>query len=154
MSDDNNKVISEVGEMSDEEIVSYTQRTRKKLVDHITGCGNNLPTDKGEQMVLLAALGDMDRTALGKMKIGAKERQGAADSAAAALITKLFTTYGSTSPFEKKDGVIEGEVVKTPQLDDTSLPPLQTVPGETEVGLSTENYEQFMQRMESGKQPE
>lgn len=154
MSDDNNRVISEAADMTDEDIVSYTQRTRKRLVDHITGCGNNMPSDKGEQMVLLAALGDMDRTALGKMKIGAKERQGNADREAAMIIAKLGATYGSKSPFERKDDVIEGEVVEPPKLEDSNLPPLMVVPGETEVGLSTENYDQFMQRMEQGDKSE
>lgn len=154
MSDQNNKVISEALDMNDEDIVSFTQRTRKKLVDQITGSGQNMPSEKGDQLVLLTALTDMDRTALGKMKIGAKERQGAADREAAAIIAKMFGTFGSSSPFEKKGELIEGTPVRAPQLEDSSLPPLTTVPGETDVGLSTENYEQFMQRMEKGDRPE
>lgn len=154
MSDKNTDVISEPADMTDEDIVSYTQRTRKKLVEHITGGGASLPSDKGEQMVLLAALGDMDRTALGRMKLGAKERQGNADREAAMIIAKLGAQFGSKSPFERKEDVIEGKVVEPPKLEDATLPPLVLVPGETEVGLSTENYEQFMQRMEQGDKSE
>lgn len=137
-----------VPEMSDEEIVTYTQGVRRKLVKHITNDGQQMPNDKGEQMVLLAALGDMDRTALGKMKIGAKERQGAADREVALIAARLQANFGPQGPLQRP--VIEGEAtrVETPVLDTTDLPPLELAPGETDIGLADQNYDEFMERME------
>jgi hypothetical protein len=138
--------------MSDEQVVSFTQGVRKKLITTITAGGDRMPTDKGEQMVLLAALGDMDRTALGKMKIGAKERQGAADRDAAMAIAHLTTKFGGRNPFEQGN-LIEGESVRvaTPELDTTDLPALVLVDGETDQGISTQNYEEFMGSMEGSE---
>lgn len=139
-------------EMSDEQVVSFTQGVRKKLITTITAGGDRMPTDKGEQMVLLAALGDMDRTALGKMKIGAKERQGAADRDAAMAIAHLTTKFGGRNPFEQGN-VIEGQATRVggPELDTAGLPTLELVDGETDQGISTQNYEEFMGKMEGGE---
>lgn len=147
--------------MSDEQIVSYTQGVRKRMVDEMTTSG--IPSDKGDRMVLLAALGDMDRTAVAKMKIGSKERQGQADREAALIAERLRAQYGSKPPFLAKapedddDGIIDGEYseVKIPQLDTTDLPALELKPGETDVGISTMNYEEFMGKMEgTAEEPE
>lgn len=141
--------------MSDDQIVDFTQGVRKQLVDDMTERGTAMPKEKGDRIVLLAALADMDRTAVAKMKIGSKERQGAADREAALIAARLHSQYGSKSPFaiqrsSDDEDVIDGEYaeIRAPELDTTALPALEIKPGETDIGISTTNYEQFMGKME------
>lgn len=125
-------------DMNDEAIVSFTQRKRKELVDEMTKGG--LPTEKGDRIVLLSALVDMDRTAIAKMKIGSQEREGAADRSAALVAAKILSGMGP-----QMGRVIDSTCTReTPALDDKDLPELELVPGETDIGLSTLTYEQLM----------
>ena len=138
---------------SDDDRMAFTQGIRKKLINEMTGHGTNMPTDKGDRMVLLAALGDMDRTALANKKIGSQERMGAADRQAALLIQRLANTGFNTpsgSPFERP--VIEGEFTEVKvELDDSSLPQLELVPGETDIGIAQRGYDEFM--ADNGEEP-
>jgi hypothetical protein len=138
---------------SDDDRMAFTQGIRKKLINEMTAHGTQIPADKGEKMVLLAALGDMDKTALANKKIGSQERMGAADRQAALLIQRLSTTGFNTpsgSPFERP--VIDGQCERVDlELDTTSLPALELVPGETDVGIATRNFDEFM--ADTGEQP-
>lgn len=132
--------------MSDEDILAFTQAQRANIVREMTL--NGVPADKGEKIVLLTALGDMDRTALGKLKIGSKERQGAADRAAAAAIAKVFSTLGGRSPFEIQPGQDLPQRQIPLELDESELTELTLAPGETDVGISEVKFEDFMTGVE------
>lgn len=129
---------------TDDDRMAFTQGIRKRLINDMTA--NGMPSEKGDRMVLLAALGDMDRTALANKKIGSQERQGAADRQAAFIIQKLANQNFNTpsgSPFEKP--TIEGEYTRVlPELDVSGLPELTLAPGETQIGIATRNFEEFM----------
>lgn len=139
-------VVAEVPVMSDDDVLVYTQGLRKTLITEMTKDG--MPGEKGDRMVLLAALGDMDRSALGNKKIGAKERAGQADRQAALLIAAMTGQLGNKSPFEivPEAGQAEGQI---PELDVSGLQELTLAPGETEIGLSTIGFEDFMTKVES-----
>lgn len=134
-------------EMSDEQIVAFTQGKRRELVDDMTKGG--IPTDKGDRLVLLTALGDMDRTAVAKMKIGSKERQGAQDREVALITAKLISQFGNKSPFERAPDDQTVRRLPAPELDDTDGAPLIVLEGETEVGLANIDYHEFMDRMDA-----
>lgn len=123
--------------LTDEEILTYTQGKRRDLVDAITEKG--MPEEKGDRMVLLAALGDMDRTAVAKIRIGAQERQSDDDRRAHLLITLLTERFGTTAvpPSRPEHAAL------APVLDESVLPPLQVLPDELSVGVDTRGYEQF-----------
>ena len=59
--------------ISDDEVLDYTQVMRRKFVNEATVGGSKMPTDPKEAKVLLTALSDLDRAALGKKRIKSDE---------------------------------------------------------------------------------
>jgi len=125
----------ETPNLTDDEILRYTQSTRKQFVEHLLRPG--FPEEVKEQQIFLMALGDMDRAALGNKRIGANERQAAADVLVAKAIAQIATHQGN--PFESKSNEVE-----IPQLDTKRLPEAKPVPGETDIGLCEGNYKSLM----------
>lgn len=138
--------VAEQQVMSDDDVLFYTQGVRKSLVHEMTKDG--LPAEKGDRMVLLAALGDMDRSALGNKKIGAKERAGQADRQAAMLIAAMTGQLGNKSPFEVAPASNQ-PLGRAPVLDESGLQELTLAPGETEIGLANVGFDEFMSKVES-----
>lgn len=131
---------------TDDDIIARNQGIRRRLVDHLTE-GGKIPEDTKEKYVLLQALADGDRTAIQNKKIGSSEKQGAADRQAALIIAKMSKGFGTRSPFER-----EGDApTETRTLDSSKIPDVTLVPGETEIGLPTDNFDSFMGRMEGSE---
>lgn len=135
MSDINN-------DLGDDFILRYTQRKRKAFIDELTKAG--FPDDEKKQTIMLTALADMDRAALGNKRIGANERLAASDALVAHAITELANHYGGRNPFE--GGNTFQSEVKTP--DPHRLPEIQTVPGEKDIGITNDNFETLVAKFE------
>lgn len=133
-------------EMTDDEVLNYTQSIRKNFVNSQLQEGQ-FPNDTKEQVVLLSALADMDRTAINKKRIGVNEKQAGADALAAEALARLSRDFGSNNPFMRGSDDIPGEVV-TPVPDTNHLPPAKAVPGEKDVGINDDTYDNFMGRMD------
>lgn len=129
---------NEIDGLTDDDIMQFTQGTRKRLISQMIAKG--LPTEKEEIETLLHAMADMDRTALGNKRIGASEKQSAADVMVATAISRITSEFGQQNPFE---GNYE-RVIPTP--DQSILPSANPVPGETDIGLSEQNYDELMKR--------
>lgn len=132
--------------VSDDEVLNYSQRLRRGLVDAMTENGTSFPEDTKDRYALLTALSDMDRTAIQNKKIGSVEREGAADRAAAVALAKVIQLAGGNNPFVGK--TIHETPREIPVLDESNLEELTMVPGETAIGISSETYTEFMSRME------
>jgi hypothetical protein len=131
-------------QLTDDDILKFTQAKRRELVDVLLAGG--MPTDKDGQQMLLQTLGDMDRTALGNKRIGAAEKLAESDRLVADAVLKINRQFGARSPFEASE-TVDGEVIPpTPILE--KLPKVETVPGETAIGISDLKYEEFMDSME------
>jgi hypothetical protein len=129
--------------MDDDEVLDYTQLQRRQFINHFTQNGQTMPTDPKDAKVLLTALADMDRSALGKKRIRTDEQiaQMNAQSVDAIAAEVKRTMLGRlTEPDESRT---------PPTLDDLELPPLDLVDGETDVGVNSESYDAFKQRFES-----
>ena len=134
-------------ELDDDEVLAFTQRTRRNLVDRLTDEGRNIPTDKDGAGVLLAALGDMDKVAMGKKRLKADQNLGDATKQAAAIIAAVFDqTAGKANPFKTQQPTNEVVVPKHPDV----LTDIELVPGELDQGNHDLNYNDFM----SGKSDE
>jgi hypothetical protein len=121
---------------SDDDILAYTCKIRKQLVTSMIKSG--MPGDTKEQAILLTALADMDRTALGKKKIKSDEGVSGARVAAAATLAQLFM-----EPRLKQLGQAKpGEVGVIPKLAEHVLMP-ELVLGELDEHAGTLNYETF-----------
>lgn len=129
-------------EINDDWILRYTQRKRREFVEEITNDG--FPVERGDQAVMLTALSDMDRAALGNKRIGANERLAAADALVAQAINTLSNRFGSENPFEGGGGQSSSA---TPDVG--RLPEANAVPGETDIGISNETFETLVAKFEN-----
>jgi hypothetical protein len=122
---------------SDDDVLAYTCGIRQQLVASMVKGG--MPADTKEQMVLLSALADMDRTALGKKKIKSDEGVNGARVTAAATLAQLFM-----DPRLKQLGHARaGEVGTIPVLGEhVEMPAL--VQGELDDYTGAMSYETFM----------
>jgi hypothetical protein len=128
----------------EEQVLAYTQGKRKKLVEVMTE-NNTMPADKGDRMVLLAALSDMDKVSLTKMKIKSEDKNailaGKSSQAIAELLSKVV-------PKQFQHKAIPESVF--PVLSD-DLPPIELVDGETTLGTQSGNYESFNKKFEDSQ---
>jgi len=124
----------------EEQSLEYTQNKRKQLVDLLT-VGEGMPADRGDKMVLLSALSDMDKVTLTKMKIKSEDKQavlaGKTAQAIAALLSKVTPRHLQAQP--TTDTLF-------PTLGN-DIPEVELVDGETTLGTQSENYESFSKKM-------
>jgi hypothetical protein len=139
------EIITEAKNFSDDDLLKFSQGVRKRFINTITKTG--FPEDPKEQRVLLQALSDMDKQSLGNKAIGASEKQSESDLLVARALSNLGSHFGTVNPFE-------GEGKEIPKLEDGSLPVIEIAPGETDVGLSDENYDGFMKKFEDKNEGE
>lgn len=141
MSDEN--IVST--DLSEDEILEFTQRKRKELIDHMVKDG--LPSKARDQEVFLTALADMDRTVHTNKKIGVSEKQLGAGLLVAKALEDISAHYGNKNPFEMNHG---DPLDTLPQdFNDDKLPELEDVPGETDIGISSEKFETFIPKFEN-----
>lgn len=128
-------------DLSDDEILRYTQRTRKELVGKITEGG--MPDDNKDRALLLHALSDMDQTAINNKRLGAQQKMADADRKALMIAAKLRQNLGNRNPFESDSG--GGRVI---DIEPERLPDPKVVDGETDIGIDSTNYDDFMSSYE------
>jgi hypothetical protein len=128
-------------------VLSYTQKKRQQIVTAMMGDNgeklNNL--EKGDKMVVLAALDGMDRAALGRKRIKSEEKTNANAALAQAVIAQVLMTPGAMQA-----GQVEGARRDAPKLT-LDIPDPVTVPGEMDSDAPQMNFDTFMaQSSESG----
>lgn len=130
--------------MSDDEVLDYTQLQRRKFIRHFTSNGEQLPTDPKDAKVLLTALSDMDRTALGKKRIKSDEEIAKMNAQSVdAIAAEVRRTMGDRYRADPN-----GETRPAPTVDESTLPPLETLEGEMAIGDTSETHEAFQERYE------
>ena len=137
-------IVIEIPVPDDDQLLDFTQRERLKLAKLMAEANS---TEKGDRMVFLAALGDIDKQALAKKKIGSDEKKGAEDRRVAMAIAELSNRYGSNSPFQPATPAGPREL---PKLEGPELEPLTMVPGVVAQGIEVETHDAFVKRMEEG----
>lgn len=124
--------------LPEEASLAYTQGIRKRIVDDMTKTG--IPTDKGEKVVLLATLSDMDKQTLTLKRIKSDDKNATGNAQAISLISELL---GKVSPKQLE------------QNDQSRVPPelehseqIVTVEGETVSGTTSMDYNTFSKKFE------
>lgn len=123
-------------EFTDDEVLKHTQSIRKKFLDSLVERG--FPKDPKDQKIFLNTLSDMDKVAMGNKRIGANEKQSAADALVAQALADMTAKLGKTNPFEA------GTDNSIPEPVKEKLGEANPVPGEMDIGLSQLDYETFM----------
>lgn len=112
----------------DDDVLSYTQRKRMELVEHLTA-NDKMPVEAKDQAVLLSALNDMDRQVVSKRKMKTEEKNSDSLASMADTMDHLFTKFGNKSPMMIEGGVAE----RTMDIPD-KLVEIELVPGELDIG--------------------
>lgn len=89
---------------------------------------------------------DMDRQALGNKRIGVEQKQSEADRMIATVIADVAKRFGSQVPFANGEG---GLVIDhNPPDGAEKLPRISTVPGEMDIGIESQNFNDFVKKFE------
>lgn len=134
-------------QLTDDEVLNYTQDIRKRFVDEIVK--DKLPVDdKGTAGLMLQALADMDRTAIGKKKIVIEQGQSESDRMVANALAQLAQNPNLPDLFSAhgKGVIIDADVSRLPQIDH--------VPGQDAVGIEDRNYDGFIKDVEGSEDDE
>lgn len=124
---------------SPEVTLSKTQKIREDILSKLS---NKEDTESLNMQLRIAD--SMDRQALTRARIQSDEKKNGEDKLLYAMATELLKQI-----HPERTGVVETPVSTTsycPELDD-SIPRPHLVPGELEVGVSTETIESFTERM-------
>lgn len=132
--------------MSDDEVLDFTQSLRRRLIDVITEGGVKMPVDKDSVDILLRSAGDMDRAAIGKKRLKAEDKNAEADRVAAAALARIYAQSTNINPFER---TIPTSTDVMPACPATLLDNVEAVPGELEIGVSDESYKTFSAKMDN-----
>lgn len=133
----------------DDDVLAYTQGMRRKLIDKATSNGANIPTDPDGAGVVLKALGDMDRVAMGRKRLKVDQNIGDAVAQGTAIIAHIFgKVSGKDNPF-----VVKGEVPDRhlPEHPSDMAPGLTLVPGELDQVAHELTYDGLMSGEEEKK---
>ena len=128
----------EVKPMNEEDILEYTQRIRKDIVTDMTKGG--IPSDRADKALVLNALADMDRTALGSMRIKAETDANNTVAQAQSVILELLKRTGGNR------GMVIEVAREVPVLGN-EIPVPEVVPGEIEQNPEATDYNSFIEKM-------
>ena len=129
---------------NDDDVLAYAQEVRKKMVDVLTEEG--IPVTRDDREVLLATLGQLSGTAIQKKRLGVDEAANDNNKAALTAINNVLNHFGERNPFQgKSEKVINGASERV--VDVGQLPDANIAPGETEVGIVQQNYDNFMNEL-------
>lgn len=130
---------------NDDDVLAFAQEQRKKLVDVLTDEG--MPTTRDDREVLLAVLGQMSGTAIQKKRLGVDEAANDNNKIAMTAINNVLAHFGERNPFRNEKPVnVPSKVI---DVDVGRLPDAAAAPGETEVGIVQQNYDNFMKELDT-----
>lgn len=151
--DEDSAPVEDLEPMDYDKALSYSQIHRRRIVDSLMA-GPQVTSDTKELSVVLKALSDMDKSVLMERKNNID--QGSADSskAVAEAMREFITGQNNINPFARKaDGsVTEPTATVIPEVDLEKLGEYELVDGEDEVGVISETYNEFIDRMEGDKE--
>lgn len=127
--------------MTEEEVYQHTQSLRRKI---IRMGSKSLEQIQDPKIVtnLLKAANDMDKLELGKRRLKNEEQQTRNQAQTHALIADVLNAIPSVKNYRIEDN----QQPVNHNLDDSDLPPLDIVPGETDIGTSTMTHEEFVKK--------
>jgi len=133
---------SDDAEMTEEQTYEFTQSLRRQTIRHAR---HQIAQINDPKIVsnLLKAASDMDKQVLGRRRLKNEETQTRNLASQHSLIAEILNSIPSSNNYRSP------EVTNTQdhKLDD-SLPPIEVVDGETDIGTSTMTHEAFVKLKE------
>lgn len=126
----------------EDEILAYTHNIRERVVSSLIQKG--IPEDYAAISLLNSTLKDMDQSALTRKRIKSDEKVVDRGAQAAEVFAQLLMN-GNIRGLYKTD-VIENRVIPTLGNE---IPDVVLVPGETDIGVGNDTYENFMAKQKA-----
>ncbi len=126
--------------MDFDSVLQYTQGKRVQLVEKIARMSEE-NDDPKTQKVLLTALADMDKGVVSKRRLGIEEEAQKSADEQSRNVSELLR--GIKTAMFHAEGTVDRE---PPKLSD-DIPAPSLVPGETDVGVASLNYDNFIKEL-------
>lgn len=120
------------------EILNEVQDVRYRIVKTLTE-NDELPESDEDRQFLLKAMDGLERTILTKAKIKSDDRQNQAREDVIEMVASVLKKIN----FQNEGKSIEGN--RALQLD-SSMQITDIVPGEMDIGIKSQSYEEFMKK--------
>jgi hypothetical protein len=134
------KIMAQLDVSREDDVIVYTQQKREMVVDHLMKTG--VPEDTAQLSLLLGALSDMDRTALGSKRLRVDDKAVSTAQQAAHLIGEVLQRIPLARPYEAEIPIDREIPVLPDHLTDIKL-----VEGEVSQIQSNETHDEFIKRM-------
>lgn len=122
--------------------LNFTQTVRRQIVNDMTNSGKSIPADKGEKIVLLQTLADMDKQVLTVKRMKTDAKSAAANEAAAQVISRLLTQVSPKNQITRDESIVPPSL----ELGDSEG---TFIDGETVAGTQYQDFESFSQKFPS-----
>jgi len=126
---------------SEDNIQAFVHHRRMQLVKEMMQKDGRIPDDPKDRLLMLAALKDMDSSAINRKRLAIEANNGEITAGAAAVIAKLLTTYGNNSKRDVAPAVDRPAPKLGPEVPEPTL-----LEGETAVTLPQQSYDTFMSK--------
>lgn len=126
---------------SEDNIHAFVHHRRMQLVKEMMKTDGRMPDDPKDRLVMLAALKDMDSSALNRKRLAVESSNGEITAGAAAVIAKLLTSVSNHSKRESAPAVARAAPKLGPEFPEPKL-----LEGETAVTLPQQSYDAFMSK--------
>lgn len=123
---------NDIMSIEDQQRLELTLRTRQSIITSLIS-KNTVPEKPEDRSLLVSMLDGMDRTVLSRAKIKSDDSNGRSQAEASRTIAELLMRMES-----KRKGS------RTNDVDTTVLPSIETVEGETYVGVQPVKYDEIM----------
>lgn len=128
-------------ELTDDQILQYTQKTRKQLATAIVSKG--MPEDKDDRTVLLQTLRDMDHTAISRKRLDVDNANLENDAMIIDIVSKMQELNPRGRRLRDED-IIPRDV----SVDESALVGYEFHEEEKKLGLPKETSKEFLERMD------
>lgn len=129
----------------DDSIQAFVHHKRVQLVKEMLTPEGKMPQDPKDRVVMLAALKDMDSSALNRQRLAIENKQADAQGATHSLIAKLLTAM----PNKMSRSDVEATPREAPKLG-ADFPTPELLEGETATTLPQQDYATFMSKYLQG----
>lgn len=126
---------------SEDSIHAYVHHRRVQLVKEMMTADGRMPQDPKDRVVMLAALKDMDGSALARKRLAVESKSADAQAGTHALIAKLLTAM----PNKMSRSDVEAAPREAPKLGAEFAAP-EILEGETATTLPQQDYATFMSK--------
>jgi hypothetical protein len=135
--------MAKVEPLHDDDVLEYAKMKRVELIESMIDFDTGeLPTEAKDRAIFLQALDGLDRVAVAKKRIAGDNVNANKMAEAAAMVSAVLSQVGNQNIFRAD---APRTVMDTPVQ--VYAPDLKLKPGELDIGIESNTYDEFAKRM-------